>query len=137
MKNAGYSPNPLWKKLGFKPGLTVFVENAPADYRRSLGPSVPENIHWIERLKPGVPLIHAFVREAEELRQRIPRYRKSIAPDGSIWISWPKKSSKMGSDITEQTIRDMALPTGLVDIKVCAVDETWSGLKLVVRKQLR
>ena len=134
---AGYSGTPLWKKLGLKPGFSVYAHKAPLDYQEMLGLEKLVPVRWLKRPLEGVNVVHAFFKDLAELRKLIPQYRQKLAPDGMIWVSWPKKSSGMASDITEQSVRDVALPTGLVDVKVCAVDETWSGLKLVIRKELR
>jgi hypothetical protein len=94
-------------------------------------------IHWLTKPVSKMMFIHLFSRDAASLGKKLSAFRKQIVPDGVIWVSWPKKSSGVGSDITEDTIRFVALPLGLVDIKVCAVDETWSGLKLMIRKSQR
>ena len=134
---AGYSSTPLAKKLGYKPGQTVHLHHAPAHYLKILALEDPKSVTWIKEPKAGVQLIHAFTVEFAELRKLLALYRKRLAPDGAVWISWPKKAAKVPTDITEDRIRDACLPLGLVDIKVCAVDEVWSGLKLVIRKELR
>jgi hypothetical protein len=134
---AGYSSTPLAKKLGYKPGLTVHLHGAPANYLTMLALDDPKGVIWLKEPKPGVQLVHAFTTEFAELKKLLSLYRKRLAPDGAVWISWPKKASKVPTDITEDRIRDACLPLGLVDIKVCAVDEVWSGLKLVIRKELR
>lgn len=133
----GYSGTPLWKKLGYKAGLTAFVHQAPANYvaRLDLPRDVP--VTWAPKFKAGLPFVHLFVTSFAELSTRLGQCRPKIAPDGAVWVSWPKKSSGVPSDITEDRIRAAALPLGFVDIKVCAVDDTWSGLKLVIRKELR
>jgi hypothetical protein len=134
---AGCSSSPLWKKLGYKPGVTVHVHEAPANYRDELKLVDPKSVTWLKEPIEGVQLIHAFTRRLAELKKLLALYRKRVAPDGAIWISWPKEAAKVETDITEDRVRDAALPLGLVDIKVCAVDDVWSGLKLVVRKKLR
>ncbi len=133
---AGYSANPLWQKLGYKPGLAVHVHGAPANYRKELNLADPKSVTWLTEPAEGVQLIHAFTRSQAELKKLLALYRKRVAPDGAIWISWPKKAAQVETDLTEDRVRDAALPLGLVDIKVCAVDDVWSGLKLVVRKEL-
>lgn len=133
---AGYSPTPLAKKLGIKEGCRVRVTGAPSDYRTLLEP-IPNDAHISNRITKGIDIWHFFTASASELKRALPRMMKAIHPNGMIWISWPKKSSGVPSTVTEDTIRDLALPLGLVDIKVCAVDETWSGLKLVVRRERR
>jgi hypothetical protein len=134
---AGYSGTPLWKKLGYKQGVTALVEGAPKGYVEAL--TLPEDISvkWSERASTGIGFIHLFATAKSELKTKVQRYRKLIAADAVIWVSWPKKSSGVETDITEDVVREIALPTGLVDIKVCAVDDIWSGLKLVIRKELR
>lgn len=134
---AGYSGTPLWKKLGYKAGTSAFVEREPANYRSLL--ALPEELYvnWLAHLKPDVDFVHIFATSASELKRKLKSYRTKIVPDGVIWVSWPKKSSGVKTDITEDTIRDHALPMGLVDIKVCAIDDVWSGLKLVIRKEQR
>lgn len=134
---AGYSPTPLAKKLGYKPGQMVHLHHAPANYAALLALDDAKAFTWLKEPKAGVQLIHAFTTELSELGRLLALYRKRLAPDGAVWISWPKKAAKVPTDITEDRIRDACLPLGLVDIKVCAVDETWSGLKLVIRKELR
>jgi Protein of unknown function (DUF3052) len=132
MKMHGYSGTPLAKKLGIKPGSRVFAENAPKNYPTLLAP-LPEDVELTKKLTDTVDLVHLFTKEARELTAKLNQYLGVIKDDAVIWISWPKKASKVETDITEDVIRAIALPLGLVDIKVCAVDEVWSGLKLVVR----
>jgi hypothetical protein len=127
---AGYSGTPLAKKLGIKPGSTLVLEGAPADYPRD-GANVAPSI------SKTVDIIHVFTKSAGELAANLKRYRSNMRDDAVVWVSWPKKSSKVPTDITEDVIRAVALPMGFVDIKVCAVDDVWSGLKLVIRKDLR
>jgi hypothetical protein len=134
---SGYSPNPLWKKLGYKPGLAAHVYRAPADYHTALALPPDVRVVWLQRPESGVAFVHAFVRSLAELKPLLADLRERVAADGTIWISWPKKSAKVPTDVTEDRIRAFALPLGLVDIKVCAVDKTWSGLKLVIRKSQR
>jgi hypothetical protein len=132
---AGYSATPLARKLGIKPGFRIAAVDAPSDYRKLLSP-LPEDVEIAARVSRSTNLVHLFVTSKTRLEKALLSYLKN-APDAVIWVSWPKKSSKVDTDITEDTIRAVALPMGLVDIKVCAVDETWSGLKLVLRKELR
>ncbi|HWA87221.1 MAG TPA: hypothetical protein VG710_13420 [Opitutus sp.] len=134
---SGYSPNPLWKKLGYKSGMAVHVFHGPASYRTALGLPRDVRIEWLARPERGVVFVHAFVRSRAELGPLLADLRERIAANGTIWISWPKQSAKVPTDLTEDVVRDLALPLGLVDIKVCAVDKTWSALKLVIRKSLR
>lgn len=127
--NAGYSGTPLAKKLGIKEGFKMALYHQP-EYYFNLFTAFPENVKVINKSK--VDLIHYFVKEEKQLRKDILKLKEQIEQNGMIWISWPKKSSKVQTDITEDVIRNLALKNGLVDIKVCAVDETWSGLKLVI-----
>jgi hypothetical protein len=132
----GYSATPLAKKLGFREASRVLLVNAPQGYRQLVSP-LPADITISGSLRKDVDLCHFFTRSAQELATRLPKLKDIIQQSGCIWVSWPKKASGVRTDITEGTIREIALPMGLVDIKVCAVDETWSGLKLVIRKELR
>jgi hypothetical protein len=134
---AGYSSTPLAKKLGYKPGLTAYLHAAPPGYLKCLALEDPKAVTWARSPGRDVQLVHAFATSLAELRELLVVYRRDLPPNGAVWISWPKKAAKVPTDITEDCIRNAALPLGFVDIKVCAVDETWSGLKLVVRKQLR
>lgn len=133
---AGYSGTPLAKKLGIKPGTAVCAVNAPAYYRDLLAP-LPADVTFSTNVTPGAGLVHLFALARTDLVAALERIRPMLAADGMIWVSWPKKASNVPTDITEDTIRAVALPMGLVDVKVCAVDATWSGLKLVIRKALR
>ena len=132
---AGYSGTPLAKKLGIKPATKLFTVAAPGHYDGLLAP-LPDDVKRVRKIDDA-DVAHFFVtaraRLDKELRAAVPKMKQ----DAAIWISWPKKSSRVETDITEDTVREVALPLGLVDIKVCAVDEVWSGLKLVIRKQLR
>jgi hypothetical protein len=134
---AGYSGTPLWKKLGYKAGMAAFVDGAPGHYLALLGLPAEIEVTWLAKPRPGMPFVHVFAISAASLGRKVRSYRGRIAPDGVIWISWPKRSSGVATDITEDTIREVSLPTGLVDIKVCAVDDVWSGLKLMIRRELR
>jgi hypothetical protein len=133
---AGYSGTPLAKKLGIKPGTLLCVVNAPADYAALLAP-LPENVAIVREVSEGADIVHVFVKRRSELVELINVYKDKIKQNGAIWVSWPKKAAKITTDVTEDTVREVALPLGLVDIKVCAVDEVWSGLKLVIRKENR
>ena len=133
---AGYSGTPLAKKLGYKEGSRVFRLNAPAHYAELVSP-LPAGVRFDDKAGPAVDIAHIFVTKTEDMRKALEALRAKLNPEASIWVSWPKKSSKVPTDILEDTIREVALPMGLVDVKVCAVDEVWSGLKLVVRKALR
>jgi len=134
---AGYSGTPLAKKLGIKPGTQVSSINAPREYPRWLG-ALPEGARLAAKApSSGCELVHLFVTSAAELARDLPKARKAITPDGMIWVSWYKKSAKIPTDVTEDVIRALALKTDLIDVKVCAVTDVWSGLKLVVRKHIR
>ena len=134
---AGYSGTPLWKKLGYKTGISAYVDGGPENYRSLLALPADVRVTWLAGTKSDIDFVHLFAASASELKAKLKSYRTKIVPAGVIWVSWPKKSSGVKTDITEDTIRDVALPMGLVDIKVCAVDEVWSGLKLVIRKEQR
>ena len=136
MTPTGYSGTPLVTKLGIKSGSTVVVENAIAGYRKLLAP-LPSDVRFAKSISHDVDVVHLFATRRAELAIRLAQLFASIRPDAAIWVSWPKRASKKPTDITEDVIRDIALPLGLVDIKVCAVDETWSGLKLVKRRNTR
>lgn len=136
MNPNGYSGTPLNKKLGIKPGCKLKTKHAPGHYKRLLAP-LPEGVVISPRLRPPIDLWHVFVTARKELATLLPIAMRDIRPEGMIWISWPKKSSSAATDVTENVIRAAALPLGLVDVKVCALDEKWSGLKLVIRKELR
>jgi len=131
MKTAGYSGTPLAKKLGVKTGFKIRLINPPANYKE-LFTDWPENVEELIKGKIKKNLIHCFVTEGDELKKLISGLKAEIVPDGMIWVSWPKKASKVTTDVTEDVVRSLALKNGLVDIKVCAVDETWSALKLVI-----
>ena len=133
---AGYSGKPLFEKLGIKPKQRLYVKNPPDDYYQLIAPMF-EQVVFLTRATNNIDLAHVFTTKAKELAQNLNLLIHKINPDGMIWVSWPKKSSKVATDITEDTIREICLPMGLVDVKVCAVDDIWSGLKLVIRKELR
>lgn len=132
----GYSGTPLIKKLGIREAMKLHLRHAPPHYFSLLG-ELPASARLVKQLRGPLDFIHLFVTERGVLEADIPRCLQQLHPDGMIWVSWPKKASKVPSDITEDVIREVILPQGLVDIKVCAVDEVWSGLKLVIRKELR
>jgi hypothetical protein len=132
---AGYSRTPLPQKLGIKPGTTVVVINEPPQYRKLLGKL--DRITFSNRIAADSGFVHFFSTNRNELEKKLPILREKIADNGTIWVSWPKKSANVPTDITEDVVREIALPLGLVDIKVCAVDETWSGLKLMIRREKR
>jgi hypothetical protein len=133
---AGYSGTPLAKKLGIREGARLYVENAPRDYRKLVAP-MPEGVKLVARPDRDTDLVHVFTKERKRLEAALRSWRGTLKDDAVIWLSWPKKSARVDTDITEDTIREMALPLGLVDVKVCAVDEVWSGLKLVLRREHR
>src|SRR6266853_1632102 len=133
---AGYSGTPLAKKLGIDVGSRIYPSDAPKNYLTLVAP-LPEGTRVVRKIDGETDIVHIFSTERAHLAAALRATLKRIKPDGTIWVSWPKKSSKVSTDITENTIREVALPMGLVDIKVCAVDEVWSGLKLVVRKENR
>jgi len=133
---AGYSATPLAKKLGIDVGSRIYLSDAPKNYLTLVAP-LPEGIRVVRKIDGETDIVHIFSTERAHLAAALRATLKRIKPDGTIWVSWPKKSSKVPTDITEDTIREVALPMGPVDIKVCAVDEVWSGLKLVVRRENR
>ena len=133
---AGYSGTPLGQKLGIKPDATVVTINAPANYRQLLG-KFANDARFTNRVIANSDFVHLFTKRRSELEKQLKRLRSKLADAGTLWVSWPKKSAGVPTDITEDVIRAVALPLGLVDIKVCAVDETWSGLKLVIRRSNR
>ena len=133
---AGYSGTPLPAKLGMKAGTTVAWVNAPDNFRALLEP-LPCGVRVKTRAAGPLDVMVVFVTRRADLVRRLPALRRAIAPAGGGWVAWPKRSSGVATDITEDVVREVALPTGLVDVKVCAIDETWSGLKLVIRKELR
>jgi hypothetical protein len=136
MPTPGYSGTPLAKKLGYKPSMRAAVIDAPDDYAAMVAP-LPDAVVFERTPTAATDLVHVFVTRRAALAKHLGALRKSLAPDAAVWVSWPKKSSKVATDVTEDVIRDVALPLGFVDIKVCAVSEVWSGLKVVVRKELR
>jgi len=133
---AGYSGTPLSKKLGIRPGSRVRLVHAPAGYQKLLAP-LPEGVNFVSRLSETTDLIHFFSTSQAHLKKTLSAIRKKMRPDAVVWASWPKKAARIPTDVTEDTVRSVALPMGLVDVKVCAIDDVWSGLKLVVRKTLR
>ena len=133
---AGYSGTPLVKKLGIKPGAKLFLVGAPAEYLKWVAP-LPKDVTVLTRMSGQIDFVHLFSTQKLHLGKTLRTCLAKLKPNAMIWVSWPKKASKVPTDITEDTIRELALPLGLVDIKVCAVDEVWSGLKLVLRKENR
>jgi hypothetical protein len=129
---AGYSGTPLIKKLGIKEGASVHVISAPEKYFDWLSP-LPDNVSIKKSLNAEVDFIHLFVRDQKTFEKEFSKGKKYLKKDGMMWVSWPKKSSKVPTDLDENIIREFGLANGLVDVKVCAVDDIWSGLKFVVR----
>jgi hypothetical protein len=126
----------LAKKLGFSPGMSIAVIGAPKDYDDWVAP-LPAGVRLVRRT-PKLPVaVHLFTTARDELQRRLEALRASLDPGGYVWVSWPKKSAKVPTDITEDVIRAVALPMGWVDVKVCAVSDVWSGLKLVIRRSER
>ncbi len=134
--STGYSGTPLAKKLSLRDGQRVWFHAMPEGVSDEID-EYALDLTFVGDPAEGVDAAHIFVTERAELERMLGALRSQIASDGQVWVSWPKKAAKVPSDITEDTIREVALPLGLVDTKVCAVDEIWSGLKLVIRKELR
>jgi hypothetical protein len=132
----GYSGTPLSRKLGFKPGITAAFASAPDGFEALLG-EVPDGVTVRRRVRGPLDLLVCFVTSRRDLERRLPALRAALAPAGALWIAWPKRASRVPTDMTEDVVRDVALPTGLVDTKVAAIDQTLSGLRLVIRKELR
>ena len=133
---AGYSGTPLVRKLGIKPGQRVAWLGAPEGFETLLG-ELPDDVTVLRSLRPPLDLLVQFTTSRAELQERLPKLREAVFPDGVAWIAWPKKSSGVSTDMTEDVVREVGLPGGWVDVKVCAIDDTWSGLKLVVPKAQR
>jgi hypothetical protein len=133
---SGYSGTPLAKKLGIRAHARLYVRAAPDNYRELLAP-LPEGVHSVRRIDARTDLIHLFATRAAALARALTAARRAMRMDAVIWVSWPKRLSGVDTDISENDVRALALPLGLVDVKVCAVDDTWSGLKLVLRKSER
>ena len=133
---AGYSGTPLAKKLGIKSGMRVWLRNAPEGFEDLLE-GLPEEVSLSRRRRANVDLVLCFETSVRELTSDVDVARSVIPSDGVIWTAWPKRASKVPTDITEDRLRELFLPTGLVDVKVCAIDEIWSGLKFVIRTELR
>jgi hypothetical protein len=132
----GYSGKSVHAKLGIKPGDTVAVLGAPSDYPALIN-APGDGTRYVTATRGKANVVHLFTTKRADLARRLPGSIDRIAPDGMIWVSWPKRVSGVATDVTEDVIREIALPLGLVDVKVCAIDETWSGLKLVIRKDRR
>ncbi|HEY3220805.1 MAG TPA: DUF3052 domain-containing protein [Gemmatimonadales bacterium] len=133
---AGYSGKPLVDKLGIKPHTRIAILNAPGGYRATLG-KLPPGVIVTSVARGVLPFIHYFTADRALLERQLPALLRALAPDGALWVSWPKKASGVPTDMTEDVVRAVALPTGLVDVKVAAIDEVWSGLKLVRRLKNR
>ncbi len=133
---AGYSGTPLPQKLGIKPSSTVTVIDEPANYRQLLG-SVAKSVQFTDQVAKDAAFVHLFAKERSKLDKSLRQLQTKLADAGIVWVSWPKKASGVQTDITEDVIRAVALPLGFVDVKVCAVDDTWSGLKLMIRREHR
>jgi len=133
---AGYSHRALVDKLGIKPGSRIAIIKAPRGYRQTLG-KLPRDVTVSKSGRGPLEFIHYFTRARSDLNSKLPSLNRRLRDDGALWISWPKKAARVSTDVTEDTIRDIALPLGLVDVKVCAIDDTWSGLKLVRRRERR
>ena len=136
LPTAGYSRNPLNQKLGLKSGFRIAVINPPDRYWDLVHP-LPEGVSVLGPRARRLDFVHVFAERRAELARALPKLLARIKPDGMIWVSWPKRLSGVPTDITEDVIRELALPLGMVDVKVVAVDETWSGLKLVIRVENR
>jgi hypothetical protein len=133
---SGYSGTPLPRKLGIKEGAAVAFPGAPAEFAAALG-ALPDGVVIERRTVGPLDVVVAFFVRARELDRRLERLARTIYPDGGLWIAWPKRSSGLATDLTEDVVRELALPLGLVDNKVCAIDTTWSGLRLVHRIENR
>jgi hypothetical protein len=129
---AGYSGTPLIQKIGIKPGHRIVLRNHPASFVKALG-KLPEDAESSDRLSGKANVVVYFTDRLAELTKDFPRLSSALVPDGMVWISWPKKASGRPTDLTEDIVRKVGLECGLVDVKVCAIDETWSGLKFVIR----
>jgi hypothetical protein len=135
--SAGYSGTPLAKKLGIKPGHTVALLGAPDGFYELLGTTLPDRVHLRTRATGTADVIVTFHTDRTRLEARVDTLLRVLDIDGGLWIAWPKRASGVATDITEDTVREVFLPLGLVDNKVCAIDDTWSGLRVVWRKERR
>lgn len=136
MSTAGYSGTPLAKKLNLRDGMRVWFDAMPEGVADEID-EYALDLRFVGDPAKGIDAAHIFVTERAVLVQRLAALRDQIASDGQVWVSWPKQAAKVETDVTEDTVREIALPLGFVDTKVCAIDEIWSGLKLVIRKELR
>ena len=132
----GYSGTPLAQKLGITQEMAVVLTRAPANYRKLLG-RIASSVEFSDKMKNASNFVHIFTKSRGELEKTLAIVREKVADTGIVWVSWPKKSSGVRTDVTEDVVRSIALPLGFVDVKVCAIDETWSGLKLMVRRTNR
>ena len=133
---AGYSGTPLPRKLGIKPESRLAIVGAPEGFDRTLG-ELPERVEVRSRARGPLDVIVFFTTSRAELARRFERLAGALDPTGALWVAWPKKASRVETDMTENAVREVALPRGLVDNKICAIDETWSGLRLVIRRENR
>ncbi|HST79630.1 MAG TPA: DUF3052 domain-containing protein [Verrucomicrobiae bacterium] len=133
---AGYSGTPLVQKIGIKPGHRIILRNHPPSFLKDLGP-MPDGAEHTEELTGKANVIVCFTDRKAELQKKFRQLAGKLVPDGMLWISWPKKASGMPTDLTEDVVREVGLDCGLVDVKVCAIDNTWSGLKFVIRTKDR
>jgi hypothetical protein len=131
---AGYSGTPLHRKLGIRPGDRLALLDAPTGFTVD---DVPPGVELRRQARGRFDVVLSFHTRRAELAQRLPTLMRALAVDGALWVAWPKRASGVRTDVTEDVVREVALPTGLVDNKVCAIDDTWSGLRLVLRKELR
>ena len=134
--SAGYSATPLVRKLGLAPGMRVHYAAAPEQFADLVG-DLPADVRVLKRPAADLDLAMLFVTDRVALARGLQRLQPKLQPAGMIWVAWPKQAARVPTDITEDVVREVALPRGLVDVKVCAIDEVWSGLKLVIRKELR
>ncbi len=133
---AGYSGKSIVQKLGIKPGFRIFTAGLSGAYRDIVG-ELPADVTIVSRLKAPLDMVHVFATQSAGLAGKLRGYRTAIAPDGMVWVSWPKKASGVATDLSDVVVRDTALALGLVDVKVCAIDATWSALKFVIPKEQR
>jgi|ERR1700722_19662635 hypothetical protein len=133
---SGHSGKPVLQKLGIAPGFFIFVEDAPRAYGDIVG-QLPADVTLVAGPKASLDMVHLFATKAVGLAGKLRSYRAAIKPDGVIWVAWPKKSSGVATDLTDVVVRDTALPLSLVNIKICAIDDTWSGLKFVIPREQR
>ena len=133
---AGYSGTPLARKLGIKDGAGLALLGAPDGFDEQLAP-LPDGVKVLRRLAAPLDVVVLFVTERRELARRFAAVAEAVRPAGGFWVAWPKRASKVPTDLTEDVLREVGLPYGLVDNKVCAVDDVWSGLRFVWRKELR